>query len=334
MKINMKQWADDFKKSDKAKPIPIMTHPGIEMMGYTVEQAVKDGVIQSKAIEKLWQSYPSSAITMMMDLTVEAEAFGCNVTFSAHEVPSIKGRLIDGFEKASLLQIPDLNAGRIPHYLKAAELTAQIVDDRPLFAGCIGPFSLAGRLFDMTEIMTAVYIEPETISQILEKCSSFLSKYIEAFKNTGVNGIVIAEPAAGILPAELCDEFSSKYVKPIVDAYQDDYFMIVLHNCGNRGQVTDSMISTGVHALHFGNNINMELALQSVPSDIIVMGNLDPVSVFKSMNPQQVKETTLNLLNKVKQYKNFALSSGCDTPPGVSAENINAFYDAVRLFNS
>ena len=76
---------------------------------------------------------------------------------------------------------------------------------------------MAGRLFDMTEIMIAVMIEPEPIRILLEKITTFLIEYAKAFKDVGANGIVIAEPAAGLLSPELCEEFSSKYVQRIVE---------------------------------------------------------------------------------------------------------------------
>ena len=38
--------------------------------------------------------------------------------------------------------------------------------------------------------------------------------------------------------------------------------------------------------------------------------------------------------DRTKDYKNFILSSGCDTPPEVPAANIDAFYEALDEFNA
>jgi len=40
-----------------------------------------------------------------------------------------------------------------------------------------------------------------------------------------------------------------------------------------------------------------------------------------------------DLLEKTAKYKNFVLSTGCDLPPHVPAENIIAFFDALKEFN-
>lgn len=143
----------------------------------------------------------------------------------------------------------------------------------------------------------------------------------------------MAEPAAGLLSADLCNTFSSNFIRTIVSDVQDETFAVMLHNCGNTGQVTQSVISTGAAMLHFGNNVDMVQTLHEVPDDRIVLGNLDPVGVMKMQRPEEVYASTLELLTATRGFPNFVISTGCDTPPGVPFENINAFYQAVRDFN-
>ena len=260
--MNMKKWIADVINNPECIAIPIMTHPGIEIIGKTVLDAVTDGKVHAEAIKALNERYPSSASTVIMDLTVEAEAFGCAINFPTDEVPTVNHRLVSNFEEVQQLSVPSLSAGRIPQFLLANELTVASITDKPVFGGCIGPYSLAGRLFDMTEIMMAIYTEPDTINLLLEKCTQFLIKYCRALKTVGVNGIVIAEPAAGLLSDDDCLQYSSLYVKQIVDTLQDDDFSVFLHNCGNNGQCTRAMLYTGAHGYHFGNAMNMLNALE------------------------------------------------------------------------
>jgi len=121
----MKQWADNLKKQKNRAVIPIMTHPGIELIGKKVIDAVSDGTIHYKAINALASRYPASAATMIMDLTVEAEAFGCKITFQEDEVPAVSERLVSDDDTVKNLEIPSLDVARIPQYLIAARLAAQ-----------------------------------------------------------------------------------------------------------------------------------------------------------------------------------------------------------------
>ena len=182
--------------------------------------------------------------------------------------------------------------------------------------------------------MMYCYDEPEMVHTVLDKVTSFLIEYAKAYKAVGANGIVMAEPVAGLLSPDLEEEFSSPYVKRIVDAVQDDSFIVIYHNCGdNVGLMLDSILRTGCAAYHFGNAVDMERdILEKLPSDVVVMGNIDPAGVLRMGNPESVREATLSLMKKCAKYGNFVLSSGCDIPPMTPWENIDAFFAASNEY--
>jgi uroporphyrinogen decarboxylase len=333
MKMNMKQWVADVIRQREVTAVPVMTHPGIEMNGHTVHEAVSDGCVHAEAVISLTESYHAAAACTIMDLTTEAEAFGAEIAFSDEAVPAVVGHLLKDANDIKALQIPSLKAGRIPQYLKANLLAARAIHDRPVFAGCIGPFSLAGRLYDMSGIMMLIYENPDAAHTLLAKCTQFIEKYCLALKETGANGVMMAEPAAGLMSNDDCRNFSSAYVRYIVSKVQDDNFMVILHNCGNTGHCTEAMVETGAAAYHFGNKCKMEEVIRDVPSTALAMGNIDPVSVFKDGTPEKMHQKVIDLLEKTKDYPNFVLSSGCDTPPHTPMENIDAFFAALDEWN-
>lgn len=334
MDISVKEWSEKVRSSPKRIAMPLMTHAGIELTGATVREAVTNGETQAEAIKVLYRRFKPAAVTTIMDLTVEAEAFGSKIRLEEDEIPTVSERLVTRVDEVERLSVPDLSsAKRAQEYLRAAALTAKEVTDVPVFGGCIGPFSLAGRLLDMTEIMTGIYLMPEMVQELLRKCILFIKEYVRAYKSLGIDGVIMAEPAAGLLGEEECDTFSSAYIREIVDELQDENFLIVLHNCGHNGMLARSMVSTGAKALHFGNAADMEKVLQEVLKDILVMGNIDPVHVLKEGTPEFVKQQTEALLEKAKDYSNFVLSSGCDLPPHVPLDNIEALFEALKEFN-
>lgn len=330
--MNVDKWINDILVARERCTIPIMTHPGIEMTGATIKEVVQNGKAHALAIYELSKKYPSKAATVIMDLTVEAEAFGSAIAFPENDMPHILGSLVDS-DGIPDLQIPSLSSGRIPEYITANKMAVEMMADKPVFAGVIGPFSLAGRLYGMSEIMVACYLEPDAITLLLDKCTRFITDYCVELKRTGCSGVIIAEPAAGLLSNEDCLQFSSIYVKRIIDEIQDNSFMVTLHNCGNTGQCTDAMLYTGAKAYHFGNAISMTEVLKQCPGDVLVMGNINPVGVLRMMSPEQVKNEVTSLLEQTAEFPNFVLSTGCDVPPNVPDKNIQAYYNALSDFN-
>lgn len=207
-----------------------------------------------------------------------------------------------------------------------------MITDRPVLAGIIGPYSLAGRLLDMTEIMILCYEEPEMVETVLEKATAFLVEYAKAFKAAGADGIVMAEPAAGLLSPNLIEEFSNPYVQKVREAVEDENFLVMYHNCGNITPLMDKVADLNMLAYSVGNAIDMEDAMKGLQADSIVIGNIDPAGVIRNSTPDVVKAETKALMERCSKYNNFVIASGCDIPPMTPLANLDAFFEAVDEF--
>jgi uroporphyrinogen decarboxylase len=329
MKTNMRTWLASLH--NEKKPFPILSFPAVSLLGCSVRELISSSENQARGMAEVAARCDSAASVSLMDLSVEAECFGAAVRFSDDEVPTITGRMIEDEDAAEALEVPSVGSGRSGICVEAIRKARELITDRPVFAGIIGPFSLAARLFDVSEIMIDCYDDPDMVHIVLEKATEFLVNYAKAFKDAGAHGVVMAEPVAGLLSPTLEEEFSSPYVKKIVDALQDDDFLVIYHNCGdNVLRMTESLLSTGAAAYHFGNSIDLAEMLEKFPSDVPVMGNVDPAGVLKMGSPETVREETLKILEKCASYENFTLSSGCDIPPQTPRENLDAFFAAAK----
>ena len=331
--MNMKSWLEEVKNSKEKTPMPILSFPCVSLMGVSVGELTSSSELQAKGMHLIAQRHKTLASVSMMDLSVEAEAFGAQVRFSDDEVPTIVGALVTCPEEADELSIPSLDTARLPIYLQSIKKAKELIVDRPVFAGVIGPFSLAGRLMDVSEAMVNCYVEPDMVHVVLDKVTTFLIDYISEYKKMGANGVVMAEPLAGMLSPSLVDEFSSEYVKRIVEAVQTDDFLVIYHNCGdNILLMVDSILSTGSAAYHFGNAVKMSDMMAKIPADVVAMGNVDPASQIRNGTKESVKNATKEIMSECCKFDNFVISSGCDIPPASPWENIDAFFDGAKEF--
>ena len=333
MKRDMRRWLDELRLSEKKKALPILSFPSASLLGVTVRELIADGEMQARGMRAVADAVDSAAAVSLMDLSVEAECFGAEIRVSDDEVPTVIGRLVYDENEANALAVPEVGAARSGIYVDAVRRAAEMITDRPVFAGMIGPFSLAARLLDVTEIMMDCYDEPDMVHTVLEKSTAFLIEYAKAFKAAGANGILLAEPVSSLLSPTLEEEFSSPYVKKIVDAVQDDTFLLVYHNCGpNTPAMAASILSTGAAAYHFGNAVDMREMLDQFPADVPVMGNVDPAGEIRLGTPESVRAATLAVMEACCSCPNFVISSGCDIPPAAPWENIRAFFAAVEEY--
>ena len=316
----------------RRKVIPIMTSPGAALAGIPLREAFGDGTRAFACIRALAEAVPADAQVTFMDLSVEAEAFGAAIAFSDHENPTIARPLVGDAAAIDRLAVPAVGTKRTAETLECARLCARHLA-RPTFGGLIGPFSLAGRLAGLSELMIMAATEPGTAHRLLAKTARFLGEYLRAIKATGVAGALIAEPAAGLLSPPMCREFSADYLRGIIDGARDDHFMVILHNCGKTGKQVGELLGAGSDALHVGNAVDIRTILDQIPPAIPLMGNLDPSGILLSADSRTVYDRTTALLEATQAYPNHVLSSGCDLPPGVPWDNVQAFFAAAADYN-
>ncbi|MGC8990919.1 MAG: uroporphyrinogen decarboxylase family protein, partial [Verrucomicrobiia bacterium] len=246
---------------------------------------------------------------------------------------TVTGRLVTSVEQADRLAVPRPGDGRTKVYLEAVRLLRRMAGEPFVFAGCIGPFSLAARLVGVSEALELTIAEPELMHVLLAKCTQFLTEYIRTFRAAGAQGVIMAEPAAGLLSPRGLAVFSSAYIRRVAAGVGDGEFSIVLHNCAAKLLHLPAILETGLKAFHFGAPMDVVEALGKVGSDVVVCGNLDPASVFVNLPPTEVTARAAQLLAATAAQRNFVLSSGCDLPPNAPLASLDAFYLALKMAN-
>ena len=331
--MNKYDFINSIISGGSKKPLPILSYPGLTLTGEKMHDALNNAAIQAKAVHEAAKRSDSAATVMLMDLSVEAEAFGAEITEAENSVPAVNGTLAEDLESVQKLIIPEIGTKRTSIFIDAVREAKKLITDRPVIAGTSAPFSLAARLMGITDIMLNCYDEPEAVELLTEKCTTFIINFIKEYKKAGANGVILAEPVSGLLSPALEKEFSAPCIRKIVDEVSDDNFLVIYHNCGEGvTQMTESIFGNGCDAYHFGNASDMQTLLEKAPSDKLIMGNLDPVALFKNGSVEDMSAAVYNILENCSKYDNFVLSSGCDIPVDAKWENIDEFYKSAADF--
>ncbi|MCX6904759.1 MAG: uroporphyrinogen decarboxylase family protein [Verrucomicrobia bacterium] len=316
--------------SPRRLAMPIAVYPGATLIGARVQDIVTNARTQFEASAALHHRFHTPFALSAMDLSVEAEAFGAQLVMSANEIPTVVGRWVTSLSQAQALAVPKPGDKRTRVYLEAVSLLKQLPNKPMVLAGCIGPFSLAGRLAGVSEALELTLSEPDLMHTLLAKCAQFLTSYVQAFKAAGADGVIMAEPGAGLLSPRGMSQFSSAYIRSIVTAVSGDGFSFILHNCAAKVLHLPALLETGSQVYHFGAPMDLVAALGKVSSETVLCGNLDPSAVFVQSTPVEVAQRTRNLLEATKDHRNYVISSGCDVPPPSSMANLDVFFKTVN----
>ncbi|MDR2470445.1 MAG: methylcobamide--CoM methyltransferase, partial [Tannerella sp.] len=80
--MNAKKWISDAIAAKTKTPMPVLSFPGVQLIGKSVIDLVSDGALQAQCMKAIADRYDTLASVTLMDLSVEAEAFGSPIAFS------------------------------------------------------------------------------------------------------------------------------------------------------------------------------------------------------------------------------------------------------------
>ena len=320
----------DIQSGIQKKAFVFGTNIGAEILKIPAIKVFTEVNAQVDAILAFYERFNADFLITAMDLSVEAECFGSEVVFSQNEAPQVGNRIVASPSEIEILDVPSMGGYRSRNYIKATEKLLSMDISKPVIGGIIGPFSLAGRLFGVKEMFRLTIDNESSALLLIEKCSQFLMNFTKAFKEVGCQGVVISEPSAGLLSPRAVSKLSSAFIRQLVCSLESSTFRVIYHNCGARAVHLDSIFETEASIIHFGEPMDILIALNRNKKERIISGNLDPVNVFLADEKEIVFEKTIDLINATKNNSNFLIAPGCDLPSETPLENIGTFFSVVH----
>jgi len=213
--------------------------------------------------------------------------------------------------------------------LKLAQPKIESVGHKIRFAVSRGPLNIASYLMGSTELLTTMMMEPEKVHNLLRKITDFLKDWlglqIESIPT--IDGILMLDDIIGFMgETEFC-EFGLPYFKELYSANVSVKF---LHNDAPCKVSTPFLPEMGVNLFNMGFEVTLNDLKQMTNNKITMLGNLPPRDVLAAGTPEQVFNSTVDLIKSLKNRSNIIMSCGGGMPPGVSTENLNAFINAVN----
>jgi uroporphyrinogen decarboxylase len=88
----------------------------------------------------------------------------------------------------------------------------------------------------------------------------------------------------------------------------------------------------GVNLFNMAYDTDLNQLKDLTRHQVTMLGNIPPRDVLAQGSPAEVKETTLNMLQGLKDPSRVIFSCGGGMPPGVSSENLAIFIETVKCF--
>ncbi len=216
---------------------------------------------------------------------------------------------------------------------EATRLVANEIGDTHIVAVTAwGPFTLAGQIYGVEQFMRATYKKPAEVQKTLEFATRLLKQFYRPMLEAKTMLMAsIADPTASgdLISGRVFEKFDLPYLKDL-DRWIKSYGAFVwLHICGNTTDKLHLIAQTEADCFSLDYKVNLAKAKEVLGGKMCIAGNVDPVSLLYNGTPESVAEASAKCLADAAAGGGFILTSGCDLPPTVKMENIEAMMNAA-----
>ena len=265
------------------------------------------------------------AVGLISDPYRETSAFGAKVTFPDEQVPRCMETIVGSIEDIALLKNPDVyKMERTMDRIKAGEaLRKQVEPDVPVIGWVEGPLAESCDLAGVNEVLLKIFMEPDFVKKLIDKIMPTAKDFAKAQVEAGCDIIGVGDAICSQVDVESYREFVKEKHQELFEYIQSLGAKVKLHICGNITHLLEDIREVKPDIVDMDWMVNMDYAWETLGSDIIRCGNLDPVSVIQDLSPEEIRDETEHLCQN-ERGRPFIFSGGCEITVNTPVEHLKA----------
>jgi len=308
-----------------------LTVHGLADFGWRFPEIHLDGHKMAAMAASTYKLFGLESVVVPFDMGVEAEALGCGINYyeDAEGIlyPTVSKKVADKVDEWDL-KVPDkpLEKGRIPVVVEAIkELKSTVGDKVAVGAWVLGPYTLAGQLFELDDLFKKSFKKPDAVHRALDVLEVFLIDLAMLYRKAGADYMTVREMGGGgdILSPRMFGSLIQPHLRKIFAALESPK---ILHICGDTNLIIEQMADCGADAVSVDQKNNLRETRKKVGNEVVLLGNLDPYNVLVAGTTKQIEEALRDIVDSNVN----AVWPGCDIWPDVPKENMKTFVEATH----
>ncbi len=316
---------------------PLMGFPGVELIGSNIKLAQQNFGEHFKAIRKLVETFSPDIVFPLMDLSVEANALGRFTIFPREDTATVYVKEKFNFDDLEKMKEIDISFDtRLIGYVETMKLMKLGLPSEIIRGAYVtGPFTLASLIMGTQDVVMSILKNPKDLQTLCDFATRIIIEYTRLLITAGAEVICIVDPTAVMLSPKQFKIWSTSYIARIKEICKYNEVDTIYHICGNAMHLIDNILESGIGGLSLDskyNGIRLSEVAKKITENVAIIGNISPTVVMTFGKPNDVHREVIGLLNEMKPYPNFILSTGCDLPQKTPLANISTFMNVARNY--
>lgn len=322
--------AIERKQVDRIPWVPFCGVHGGKLIGVTATDYLKNANNIVKGIDKAVELYKPDGVPVAFDLQIEAETFGCELSWSDNNPPAVISHpLAEDKVKLDDLKVPGKDDGRIPIVIEATSKIRANHPDLAVYGLLTGPFTLALHLLG-TDIFMGMFDRPDYILQVLDFCADTAIAVAEMYIENGCDVIAVVDPMTSQIGPDQFSEFCTKPSRKIFDSIREKGAKGSFFVCGHAQNNISVMCDCHCDNISVDENIPLDYVKDVCDSkNVSFGGNMKLTTVMLLGKPDDNKVNAMECM-ELGGTTGFILAPGCDMPYDTPQDNVIAIADVVH----
>jgi uroporphyrinogen decarboxylase len=280
----------------------------------------------------------------------EASSMGCEVDFPDNDIPVVHevGWVRTEQDLRRLENMDTVNNGLNGKQIEFRRQMMKIAEKYPVrFQGgpifypgenpalthtSNGPFTNAAYLMGSTQAFAAMVEKPDFMHELLDIITEKTIAWLDfCWQEEGLENRDLAW--TDDLGAYLSVKTWQEVLLPYNQRLRDHFDWASLHMCGH----TNHLLDIFTHRLRineyqgFGWKVDLDKIGEIMGGKVVLLGNVNPMLIAGG-TPEEVKEATRRVIEKLAPYQGLIIQDGNNIAPGSPTENINAMMEAAQEY--
>lgn len=180
--------------------------------------------------------------------------------------------------------------------------------------------------------MRDIFKNPDFAMKVVEFAAKLNFEFYKPLIDEGLIEIVsIADPTASgdLISKKHFEEFALPSLRRVNSDFKKKGVGSLVHICGNTTDKLDAISECEASCFSLDYKVKLKDAKEIFKGKMCIAGNVDPVGAMNQGTPEDVKKASIECMDDASEGGGFMLMPGCDIPPTVPLENIEAFARAA-----
>ena len=190
-----------------------------------------------------------------------------------------------------------------------------------LYGLICGPFTLASHLRG-NNLFTDMFDFEDEVADLFGFANRVCMRMADYYLEAGMDVIAIVDPLISQISTDHFEQFMHDPYVELFEHIREKGGLSSFFVCGDATRNIEAMCQTNPDSISVDENVNLLAAKEICDRyNVAIGGNIPLTSVMLLGNQQDNMKFVVDLLDSVKDHKNFILAPGCDMPYNVPVEN-------------